>query len=74
MAQISASSKPILVIHSDDDQSVPIQQALDMLKALEAAKVPHKFVHYKDRGHVGLTDEVLQEARGFIEQLDKNVK
>ena len=74
MAQISANSKPILVIHSDDDQSVPIQQALDMLKALDAAKVEHKFVHYKDRGHVGLTDEVLQEARAFIDQLDKNVK
>ena len=74
MAQISANSKPILVIHSDDDQSVPIQQALDMLKALEAAKVQHKFVHYTDRGHVGLTDEVLQEARSFIKQLDTSVK
>jgi len=49
------------------DQSVPIQQALDMVKALEAAKIPHKFVRYKDRGHVGLTDEVLQEAKAFID-------
>jgi len=68
MSRISAKSKPLLVIHSDDDQSVPIQQALDMLKALDAAKVPHEFVHYKDHGHVGLTDEVLQEARRFITQ------
>ncbi|MBI3264949.1 MAG: prolyl oligopeptidase family serine peptidase [Acidobacteria bacterium] len=58
------------MIHSDDDQSVPIQQALDMLKALGAAKIQHKFVRYKDRGHMGLTDEVLQEARAFIAQLD----
>lgn len=72
--RISPSSKPLLVIHSDDDQSVPIQQALDMLKALEAAKIPHKFVQYKDRGHVGLTDEVLQEARAFIAQLDKGTR
>jgi acetyl esterase/lipase len=71
IVQISASSKPILVIHSDDDQSVPIQQAFDMLKALEAAKIPHTFVHYKDRGHVGLTDEVLQEAWNFIDQLER---
>ena len=70
IAQMSARSKPLLVIHSDDDQSVPIEQALEMLKALEAAKIPHKFVHYKDRGHVGLTDEVLQEARSFIAQLN----
>ena len=74
MAQLSASSKPLLVIHSDDDQSVPIQQALDMVKALEAAKIPHKFVRYKDRGHVGLTDEVLQEARAFIGQLAAGTK
>ena len=74
LAQLSAASKPLLVIHSDDDQSVPIQQALDMVKALEAAKVRHKFVHYKDRGHVGLTDEVLQEARAFIGQLMAGTK
>lgn len=71
MFQISATSKPLLVIHSDDDRSVPIQQALDMVKALEAAKIRHKFVHYNDRGHMGLTDEVLQEARAFIAQLGK---
>jgi hypothetical protein len=45
-----------------------------MLKALDATKVRHTFVHYKDRGHVGLTDEVLQGARKFINQLDKNVE
>jgi acetyl esterase/lipase len=71
IVQISAASKPLLVIHSDDDQSVPIQQAFDMVKALEAAKIPHKFVHYRDRGHVGLTDEVLQEARAFIAGMNK---
>lgn len=63
---LSAASRPLLVIHSDDDQSVPVQQALDMVKALEAAKVPHKFIRYTDRGHMGLTDQVLREARAFI--------
>jgi len=74
MSRISAKSKPLLVIHSDDDQSVPVQQALDMLAALDAAKIPHQFVHYKDRGHVGLTDEVLQEARRFITQLNAGTR
>jgi dipeptidyl aminopeptidase/acylaminoacyl peptidase len=69
MFHVSANSKPLLVVHSDDDQSVPIQQALDMAKVLQTAKVPHKLVHYKDRGHMGLTDEVLQEARAFITAL-----
>jgi acetyl esterase/lipase len=66
---MSPASKPLLVVHSDDDQSVPIRQALDMVTALNAAKVRHKFVHYKDRGHMGLTDEVLQEVRAFVASL-----
>jgi acetyl esterase/lipase len=68
---VSATTRPILVIHSDDDRSVPIEQALDMVKTLEAAKVPHRFVHYADRGHMGLTDEVLREARAFIDEVEK---
>jgi acetyl esterase/lipase len=71
IVQISKNSKPLFVIHSDDDQSVPIKQAVDMVGALEAAKVPHRFVRYKDRGHMGLTEEVLLEAKAFIAQLDQ---
>lgn len=71
LQHVSRSMKPILVIHSDDDKSVPIEQAVTMVKALEAAGVKHRFVHYKDRGHMGLTDEVLQEARAFIAEVEK---
>jgi dipeptidyl aminopeptidase/acylaminoacyl peptidase len=67
---VSRSMKPILVIHSDDDNSVPIEQAVDMVKALERAGAHHRFVHYKDRGHMGLTDEVLKEARAFIAEVE----
>jgi acetyl esterase/lipase len=67
---ITATTKPILVIHSDDDRSVPIQQALDFVKALDASPVQHRFVHYADRGHMGLTEEVLREARRFIEEVE----
>ncbi len=69
--QIGPNSRPLLVIHSDDDQSVPITQALDMVDALKAAKVLHKFVRYANRGHVGLTDEVLHEAQVFIDEIEK---
>lgn len=69
--QITAGTKPILIIHSDDDRSVPVQQAVDMAQALEAANVPHRFVHYADRGHMGITDEVIQETRAFIAEVEK---
>ena len=67
---IGPNTKPMLLLHSDDDRSVPIQQALDMDKALTDAHVPHKFIHYKDRGHIGFTDEAMGEARAFIADLE----
>ena len=71
MSFVGPATLPILVIHSDDDRSVPIQQALDMVKALAAANVRYRFVHYTDRGHMGLTEEVLREARAFIDEVEK---
>ena len=67
---VSATTKPILVIHSDDDKSVPVQQAVDMAAKLKAAGVTSRFVHYTDRGHMGITDEVIKEARAFIAELE----
>ena len=64
--QINADTKPILIIHSDDDRSVPVQQAHDMVAAMEAANAPHRFVHYVDRGHMRVTDEVIAETLAFI--------
>jgi dipeptidyl aminopeptidase/acylaminoacyl peptidase len=69
--QVTPKSRPMLIVHSDDDKSVPIQQAIDMVKALQAANVPHRFVHYKDRGHLGATEEVLREVRSFIAEVEK---
>src|SRR5262245_11382036 len=63
---VSGSTKPILVIHSDDDKSVPVQQAADMVEKLKAAGVKHRYVHYTDKGHMGIIDEVIKEARAFI--------
>jgi acetyl esterase/lipase len=68
--QVTPKSRPMMIVHSDDDKSVPIAQAEDMVKALAAAKVPHRFLHYKDRGHMGATEEVLTEVRAFIAQVE----
>jgi acetyl esterase len=67
--QITPRTKPMLIIHSDDDKSVPVQQAIDMAQALEKAKVRSRFVHYKDRGHMGITPEVIQQALSFIKEM-----
>ena len=65
---VSAKMKPLLILHSDDDKSVPVQQALDMVQALEKEKTPHRFVRYTDKGHLSITDDVIREARKFIDQ------
>lgn len=71
ITHVNASMKPLLVIHSDDDKSVPVQQAADMVEKLKAAGVQHRYVHYTDKGHMGITDDVIREARAFIAEVEQ---
>jgi acetyl esterase/lipase len=68
---VSATTKPLLVIHSDDDKSVPVQQAADFVEKLKAAGVKHRYVHYTDKGHMGITEDVIREARAFIAEIEQ---
>jgi dipeptidyl aminopeptidase/acylaminoacyl peptidase len=56
-------------VHSDTDNSVPIKQALDMSEAMQQAEAPFEFLHYKDRGHMGITDEVVEVSKKFIDKV-----
>ncbi len=67
---IGPGTKPILVVHSDDDRSVPIDQAVEMAASLKAANVFHRFIHYEDRGHMSVTDEVIEHTLAFIAELE----
>jgi acetyl esterase/lipase len=69
--QIGPNTKPMLIIHSDDDRSVPVQQAHDMVAALKKAGTKHTFVHYKDQGHMRLTDLVVKEMLDFIADVER---
>jgi acetyl esterase/lipase len=66
---VKSSSKPILILHSDDDKSVPVRQAIDMAAALKEAGAPHKFLHYTDKGHMGIVDYVVRESLAFIREV-----
>jgi len=63
---VSKSSKPLLILHSDNDKSVPISNVLPMVEALEKAEAPHTFRRYPDMGHMGINDEVIQQSLAFI--------
>lgn len=59
--------------HSDNDRSVPIDNALTMVAALEKAGAPHKFVRYPEMGHMGINDEVIEKSRAFIQEQSAKV-
>ncbi|HEX5103563.1 MAG TPA: alpha/beta hydrolase [Pirellulaceae bacterium] len=69
---VSEKSKPLLILHSDNDGSVPIQQALDMATALEKAKTPHRIRIFEKQGHMRITEEVIKESLAFIQEQSRS--
>ena len=68
---VSAAGKPMLIFHSDDDRSIPVEQAERMATALEQNEVNHRFLHYADRGHIQLTEDyVVEESLRFIREVE----
>jgi dipeptidyl aminopeptidase/acylaminoacyl peptidase len=65
---VSKTMKPLLILHSDTDKSVPIENALLMVEALKKAGADHTFHRYPDLGHMGIIDEVIAKAREFIRE------
>ena len=65
---ITKKMKPLLILHSDNDRSVPIDNALGMVKALETAGATHSFHRYPDMGHMGINEEVIRRTREFIKR------
>ena len=66
VTHVSKESRPLLILHSDNDRSVPIDNALLMVDALKQAGAVHTFHRYPDMGHMGINDEVIRRAREFI--------
>ena len=67
MNHVSKNAKPLLILHSDNDKSVPIENALLMVEALKKAGATFQFHRYPEMGHMGINDEVIQKTRTFIE-------
>ena len=71
ITHVGPAMKPLLIIHSDDDKSVPVQQANEMAAKVAGTGVKHRYVHYTDKGHMGITDDVIKEARAFIAEVEQ---
>ena len=66
---VARDNRPQLILHSDDDPSIPIEQVLRMVDALQQAGAPHKFLHYSDRGHMFITDDLIDESIKYIHEM-----
>ena len=66
---ITKESKPLLILHSDNDRSVPIANALLMIEALEKAGAEHTFHRYPEMGHMGINQEVIDKSLAFIKTM-----
>ena len=69
ITHVSDATKPLLIVHSDTDRSVPIQQAQDMSDALRKVDAPFEFLQFTGRGHMSVTDEVVEASCRFIEKV-----
>lgn len=67
---VGPDTPPVLLLHSDDDQAVQVEQAIRMAERLDDAGVPHRFVRWSDTGHMGIIPEVIREARTFLDSLE----
>ncbi len=70
LRHVSSASRPLLMLHSDDDPSIPIEQVLRMDEAMRSARALYRFVRYHDRGHMFITEEVIAQSRDFIESVE----
>lgn len=66
---IAKDSKPLLILHSDNDRSVPIANALLMVDAAKKAGARHTFHRYPEMGHMGINDEVIAKSLAFIKEV-----
>jgi acetyl esterase/lipase len=68
---VTANIKPMLILHSDDDYSVPLKQAQEMAAVLEKAGARHRLSVYKKQGHMRVTEDVIRETKAFIAENSK---
>jgi acetyl esterase/lipase len=65
---VSKNTKPLLILHSDNDRSVPIANALLMVEALKKSGAQHTFHRYPQAGHMQITEEVIARSLEFIKE------
>jgi len=59
-------TRPVLILHGKEDGIVPFDQSKEMVKAMETAGKPVRFVELPDSGHTYMSDE---DERTFYSEI-----
>lgn len=65
---VTKTTAPLLILHSDNDRSVPIANALLMVEALKRANATYVLKRYPKMGHMGINEEVIKQSLAFIKE------
>jgi dipeptidyl aminopeptidase/acylaminoacyl peptidase len=72
MNLLSEASKkwnvPTLILHGQQDQIIPVRQALLLRDRLKTAGTPHRMVLYPDHGHFLPRAKIRQESLNFLRE------
>ena len=70
LTYVDAADPPILLVHGERDQLVPVQQSVRLDAALREAGVPSRLIRLEGQGHtISRLDAYVRVARFFDEQL-----
>lgn len=64
IAHVDGATRPMVLLHGADDETVWTSNSVDMARALEAAGVPVTLEIYPGVGHVGLLTSLYPALRG----------
>jgi dipeptidyl aminopeptidase/acylaminoacyl peptidase len=72
LSAVKTWRSPVLVIHGDDDRSVPFRQTVDLVEALRAQGVTVEQLIFPDEGHDFLVQahwiEAYRATADFLER------
>jgi acetyl esterase/lipase len=63
------SNRPILVVHAENDPSVPIIQADTFVQKLREVGASHAYCRYDTGGHLCVTETVFEQCHIFIKNV-----
>ena len=65
---------PVLILHGDADQVVPVKEAESLERRLKEKEIPFEVKIYPGQGHGFVGKDALDASRRTLSFLDKHVK